>query len=66
MINLGPFGAPFTWERIMERPSLDEQIKYQTEFRNRVQAEAGSWPPEELPFAEAILESLERLRGLEH
>lgn len=46
--------------------TLEEQIAYQKAFRDRVIAEQGSWPEEELPYAESILESLERLYGIEH
>lgn len=45
-------------------PTLDQQIAYQRDFRNSVAADANNWPDMELEYADAILESLERLRGL--
>ena len=47
----------------MQPPSLDEQIEFQRKFRNIVAASPQSWPPDELKYAQAILESLERLRA---
>jgi hypothetical protein len=50
----------------MPPPTLQEQIEFQRAFRDLVQANTQFWPREELEYAKAILESLERLHGLEN
>lgn len=49
----------------MSPPSIEDQIAFQRAFRDLVALEPEVWPAGELDYANAILESLERLRGLE-
>ncbi len=51
--------------RPMAKPSLEDQIAFQRAFRDLVALEPEVWPEGELDYANAILESLERLNGLE-
>jgi hypothetical protein len=51
--------------RAMARPTLEEQIVFQRTFRDLVRTQPEVWPEGELEYADAILESLERLNDLE-
>ena len=50
----------------MELPPLEQQIAFQRKWCEEVRAQQTHLPEGELAYAEAILQSLERLRGLEH
>ncbi len=47
------------------RVSLEQQIEFQRKWRDHVKENVTHMPEGELDYAQAILESLERLRGLE-
>ena len=46
----------------MKPPTLEDQIAFQRAFRDLVAIQQDVWPAGELDYANAILESLERLR----